>query len=66
MENEIGGASIASFIFGIISLIIFPLLFGIIAVICGVVSEKNGFAIAGIILGIIGIVFRIFIMPMMY
>ena len=56
-NNNTDGAGIASMVFGIISLIFFPLVLGIIAIILGLSSEqKSGMAVTGIIMGIIGVI----------
>jgi len=45
---------------GIISVFIFPLILGVISALLGLKHEKYGTAIAGIVLGIIGIAVAIF------
>ena len=55
-NNNEDGTAVASLVLGIISLLFFPLVLGIIAVFLGLVSEnKGGMAAAGIIMGLIGI-----------
>jgi len=63
MEKQTNGLGIASMVTGIISVFIFPLILGVISALLGLVGlkhEKYGTAIAGIVLGIIGIAVAIF------
>lgn len=63
MEKQTNGLGIASMITGIISVFVFPLILGVVSVLLGLVGlkhEKNKTAVAGIVLGIIGIAVAIF------
>lgn len=63
MEKQTNGLGIASMITGIISVFVFPLILGVISALLGLVGlkhEKNRTAVAGIVLGIIGIAVAIF------
>lgn len=63
MEEKQNGLGIASMITGIISVFVFPLILGVISALLGLVGlkhENNKTAIAGIVLGIIGIAIAIF------
>lgn len=58
-------SSIASLVCGIVSFFILPFIFGIISVILGIIGvsrqeEKKNCAIAGIILGIIGVLWAFY------
>lgn len=60
MEKQTNGLGVASMITGTISVFVFPLILGVISVLLGLVGlkhEKNRPAVAGIVLGIIGIPF---------
>lgn len=68
MENEQiveekKGLSIASMVLGIVGLIIFAVPCGVLAIIFGLVGKKKGgkgFAIAGLVLGIIDVAFGVY------
>ena len=60
MEKQTNGLGIASMITGIISVFVFPLILGVISALLGLKHEKNKTAVAGIVLGIIGIAVAIF------
>ena len=64
------GFSIASMILGIVSLIIFAIIAGPLAIIFGAIGiskeGKNAMAIAGIILGVIGIIAWMFLMAIRF
>ena len=59
------GVSIASLVFGIVSIFFFPIITGPAAIILGGIGisneGKNGLAITGIITGIIGVVAWLFL-----
>lgn len=57
--------SMASFVCGIVSIFILPFIFGIVAVILGIIGiakpeEKKVFAISGIIIGILGVLWAFY------
>ena len=68
--NPKRGFSIASLVLGIISLIIFAIIAGPLAIVFGVIAinqeGKNNLAIAGIITGAIGIISWIIIMALWF
>jgi len=56
-KDKYAGFAVAALVLGIISLLIFPVITGAIAIVFGVLgmkSRKKGMAIAGLVLGIIG------------
>ena len=66
-NNNTDGVAVASMVFGIISLIFFPFVLGIIAILLGLVSEtKGGMSAAGIIMGLIAVGFGIIQFMNMY
>ncbi len=63
--NNNSTLSIASFVCGIVSIFILPFVFGIVAVILGIIGiskqeEKKIFSIVGIITGIIGVLWAFY------
>lgn len=66
-KNPGKGLGVAAMVLGIIGQLLFPLILGILALILGAiglsksknVGMKNGMAVAGIVLGIIAIAFKI-------
>ena len=57
-KKQVTGAGVVSLIFGIIGLIVFPFFMGAVAIIFGLASAKeDGLGVAGIIIGIIEILF---------
>lgn len=66
MNNENNSMSIASLICGIVSFFILPFIFGIASIILGIIAiskgeEKKTYAVIGIILGIIGVVWAFYL-----
>ena len=63
IQEERKGLSIASMVLGLVGLVLFAIPCGILAVIFSVIGKKKGgkgFATAGLILGIIDLVFGLF------
>lgn len=65
-DGNNNATSIASLICGIVSFFILPFIFGLVGVILGIIGisrqeEKKGCAIAGIILGIISVLYAFFV-----
>ncbi len=65
MNNENNSMSIASLICGIVSIFILPFIFGIASIILGIIAiskqeEKKNYAVLGIILGIIGVIWAFY------
>ena len=65
-DKPVQGLAITALVTGIVSLFIFPFIFGVVAVVTGAIaysrarknstSEGTGLALAGLIMGIIGLV----------
>lgn len=65
MNNGNNSCSIASLVCGIVSFFILPFIFGVTSVILGIIGisrqeEKKSYAIIGIILGIIGVLWAFY------
>ena len=66
-DNKTNTGGIASLIFGIIGLFVFPIFIGAVAILLSLLSEKkDGSNTAGFILGIIDILFGIFMLSVQY
>ena len=65
-QKQSRGFSITSLVLGIVSLIVFAIIAGPLAIVFGAIGiskeGKNGMAIAGIITGVIGIILWVIIM----
>lgn len=58
-------SSIASFVCGIVSFFVLPFIFGVASIILGIIAisnqeEKKSYAVIGIILGIIGVLWAFY------
>ena len=61
MRSKHNGFGIAGFVISIISLVLFPLLLGLIAIVFGSLNKESGFGITAIIIGIISMFWGLFV-----